>query len=122
MEPGDVIAERFVLGELLGRGGMGSVYQASDRVTGDVVALKVLREDSSATAARFSRESQVLAELHHPGIVRYVAHGVTRGGVFYLAMEWLDGEDLASRLARDPLTIGGSIAMVSRVAAALAAV
>ena len=56
-----------------------------------------------ADAARFQREANVLATLRHPGIVRYVAHGRAESGEPYLAMEWLEGEDLAERLARGPL-------------------
>ena len=63
-------------------------------------------EDRKAATARFAREAEVLSELHHPGIVRYVAHGRTEPGRPFLAMEWLDGEDLAARDECDLLAVG----------------
>src|SRR5688572_25289977 len=100
MRPAQVIAERFEIERLAGSGGMGAVYRALDRVEGGVVALKVLHGTGEEHADRFVREARALAELRHPGIVKYVAHGRTPQGELYLAMEWLDGEDLSKRLAR----------------------
>jgi serine/threonine protein kinase len=65
------------------------------------------------------REALSLAQLDHPGIVRYVAHGPLVSEGFYLAMEWLDGEDLSHTLARGPLTIEETIGLVRRVAETL---
>src|SRR4051794_11723683 len=97
---------------------MSIVYRARDKHTGALVALKVL-QGSDQLGARFARESRVLAELSHPGIVRYVAHGATAAGQRYLAMEWLDGEDLAERLIRGGLTARESVVLATRVAEAL---
>src|SRR4051812_34423060 len=108
MQSGDVVADRFEIERLAGTGGMGAVFRARDRLTGEPVAVKVLA-DPRGNAERFAREGRVLAELRHPGIVRYVAHGTTPSGELYLAMEWLDGEDLADRIARAPLTIKESV-------------
>ena len=63
----------------------------------------------------------MLAQLHHPRIVRYVAHGTLPNQCVYLAMEWLDGEDLRARLTRAPLTPSESIALAKNVAEALGA-
>lgn len=80
---------------------MGSVFRAFDRSTGEPVALKVLRGNTPLDGVeRFEREIRVLANLRHPGIVRYVADGQTPTGELFLAMEWLDGESLSQRLAR----------------------
>ena len=81
-----------------------AVFRAKDLATGARVALKVLRGDGDPDHARFAREIEWLRGLAHPGIVRYVAHGVTAAGEPFLAMEWLEGEDLAARLARGPLS------------------
>ena len=78
LKPGDVLSNRFVIDRLAGSGGMGTVYRALDRVTGQAVALKVARRDLHEE--RFAREARVLAELDHPAIVRYVAHGETTQG------------------------------------------
>jgi tetratricopeptide (TPR) repeat protein len=118
---GDVIAGRFMLEALAGVGGMGNVYRARDSALGQGVALKLLHPFASADALqRFSREAAVLSALRHPGIVAYVAHGQTEQGQPFLAMEWLEGEDLARRLARQPLSLEEALALVRRTAQALA--
>jgi tetratricopeptide (TPR) repeat protein len=99
---------------------MGEVFRALDQTTGEAVAVKVLLERTGRDTARFEREARVLAELAHPSIVRYLAHGVTPSGEPYLAMEWLDGEDLWSRLMREGLTVAETLTLGSRVAKALA--
>ncbi len=96
MQPGDVISERFELGAHLGTGAMGVVFRALDHATGADVAVKVLRDPDLRYQARLEREAQVLAGLHHPNIVRYIAHGTTSLDEAYLVMEWIDGEDLSA--------------------------
>lgn len=98
---------------------MGTVCKAYDRATGEVVGLKVLRTRPGADVQRFRREAQLLSKLSHPAIVRHLTHGTSPKGSFYLVMEWLDGEDLATRLAREGLSVRDSIALVRRAAAAL---
>ncbi|HZF52634.1 MAG TPA: protein kinase [Polyangiaceae bacterium] len=142
VNPGDVLAGRFVVERQAGAGAMGVVYKAVDRLTGEAVALKLTRAGASygvgsshgalstgpdtlpwasQDAERFLREAQVLAELHHPGIVRYIAHGVAPFGAPFIAMEWLEGQSLADRLARDGLTVAESVLAVRRAAEALRA-
>ncbi len=118
MKRGDVVGGRFEVEELAGAGAMGVVYRARDRGNGEPVALKVLRP--GAEMHRFARETRLLAELHHPGIVRYVAHGSSEEGP-YLAMEWLEGISLADRLRHAELPLGDAIAVVARAAAAIGA-
>ncbi len=120
MEPGTVVAGRFALESLAGEGGMSVVYRATDRLSGDVVALKVLREVEGLDPERFTREAQLLAELSHPAIVRHIAHGSLDGRA-WLAMEWLTGEDLYDRLERQALTVAESVTVARRVCEALAA-
>jgi serine/threonine protein kinase len=121
MRSGALVADRFVVETLAGSGGMGRVYRARDRVTGERVALKVLVRDVGSHVARFEHEVQALAELSHPHIVRYVAHGLAEAGEPYLAMEWLEGEDLAARLARGGLSVEDCLRLGSRLADALGA-
>jgi hypothetical protein len=119
MREGELIAQRFSLERLAGRGGMGEVYRARDTQVGETVALKLLRGDAGNETQRFLREARVLEKLDHPAIVRHVAHGVTDSGELYLAMTWLEGEDLASRLDRGPLSISETLAVAERACAAL---
>ena len=98
------------------------MFRARDRRDGSRVALKILRiGDDDEPRARLFREAAILERLHHPGIVRYIAHGETRLRDAYLAMEWIDGETLASRLARSELTTIESVRLVMRVAENLSA-
>ncbi len=112
---------RFQIEREAGAGGMGTIFRAVDRETGRPVALKRVRGLDQADRRRFQREGQALAGLRHPGIVRYVDHGVTPEGEAYVAMEWLDGEDLRARLGRAGLTVGETVTLARKVAEALGA-
>src|SRR4051812_6200522 len=121
MTPGERPDDRFELEQAIGTGGMGTVFRARDSISGETVAVKIISEGQSHLAERFAREVKVLAALSHPGIVRYIAHGVTSSGKLFLAMEWVDGEILKTRLARGPLSLGESVTLATRVAEALGA-
>ncbi|WP_437672041.1 protein kinase domain-containing protein [Sorangium sp. So ce131] len=121
MHLGSSLADRFVIERLAGRGGMGEVYRGLDRSTGQPVAIKVLRGGWDAAAARFAREVMVLARIDHPLVVRHVAEGVLPSGEPYLVMEWLEGEDLAARLARGRISTEDGVALALSVAEALGA-
>ena len=100
---------------------MSTVFRALDLQTGKTVGLKLIKVlwGSSQAALRFSVEAQVLSRLSHPNIVPYIAHGRTASGQPYLAMEWLHGEDLATRLQRQPLSLAEIVTLASGAAAAL---
>src|ERR1700690_4162740 len=117
MQAGYVIAERFEIEARAGAGGMATVYRARDRTTGNVVALKLL--GALAERERFVREAEMLARLDHPNIVRYVAHGELEDGVAFLAMEWLEGENLAARLKRESLSVEDALVLCVRIGRAL---
>ena len=121
LAPGTLYANRFAVERAAGSGGMGTVYRATDRYSGETVALKLLHSSRSSSdeAERFAREAQLLSELRHPGIVSYVAHGQTPDGQRFLAMEWLDGEDLGERLTRGPLPVHDCLGLVAQIADAL---
>ncbi len=122
MVPGALFADRFEIERSAGAGGMGAVYRARDLRDGGAVALKLLlRGGGEAEGLRFEREARLLALLEHPGIVRCVDHGRTAEGVPWLAMEWLDGEDLETRLLRGRLSVEETVTLGGRVAEALAA-
>jgi hypothetical protein len=115
----EILGGRFQLEELAGAGAMGEVYRAVDLISGRRVALKILRGRNGDDLSRFVREARILAELRHPYIVGHVDHGATAGGVAWLAMDWLEGEDLATRLRRGPLSVADSVNLAMVVAEAL---
>ncbi|WP_437624352.1 protein kinase domain-containing protein [Sorangium sp. So ce1151] len=122
MRPGVTVADRFRIEGLAGSGGMGSVYRATDLTDDSPVALKIQHRGAEHLEKRLGREARLLAGLRHPGIVRYVAHGVTGERQPYLALEWLEGEDLAAHVARARLGVDGAVALLRRLAGALGAV
>ena len=118
-----VVGGRFLIEREVGRGGVGIVYRAQDQVTGQPVALKVIAISGvdAGEEARFQREGRVLAGLSHPNIVKVVAFGQLEEGQPFVAMEWLDGEDIAQRQKRDPLTLATSLRVAAQVADAILA-
>jgi hypothetical protein len=124
VKPGEIVAERFEIERLAGSGGMGAVYRVLDHATGEPAAVKVLWGHTLADpdlAERFGREAEVLRELEHPGIVRYIDHGQTPEGEPWLALEWLEGESLSQALRTRSLSVAESVAIGLRVAEALRA-
>lgn len=93
LETPSVIADRYEMRGLLGRGGMGEVHRAFDRQLGREVAVKVLPADASAhqLAARLEQEARVLARLEHPGIVPVYDAGVLEDGRVYYVMRYVEG-------------------------------
>ena len=100
--PGEVLARRYRIVGLLGRGGMGEVYRADDLTLGQAVALKflpeVLLKDKSALG-RFHREVRVARQITHPNVCRVHDIGEA-GGQHFLSMEFIGGEELSSVLKR----------------------
>jgi Protein kinase domain/Tetratricopeptide repeat len=105
---GRVLAERYRIEEVIGRGGMGAVYRATDERLGRAVAVKVITavaadpEARERVRARFIREARAAARLpHHPNVVPVYDYGTDEAtGLDYIVMELLRGEDLATRLQR----------------------
>jgi serine/threonine protein kinase len=100
--PGTVLARRYRIVNLLGRGGMGEVYRATDLILGQTVALKFLPEVAShkvQNRERLFNEVRSAREITHPHVCR--VHDIGEiDGQFYISMEFVDGEDMASLLAR----------------------
>jgi hypothetical protein len=99
---GTVLIERYRIIGLLGRGGMGEVYRADDLTLGQPVALKFLPRAFSSDAARrdrFFAEVRNSRQVSHPNVCRVYDVGRI-DGQYYLSMEYVDGEDLASLLRR----------------------
>ncbi len=117
-----VIDGRFEVLSLAGEGGMGRVFRAIDGRDGSTVALKILRHDVADrdSYARFQREIDALMRLEHRAIVPYIAHGTTSDGAPYLAMRWIEGEELRVRLKRATLDVRACVAVATPIAHALA--
>lgn len=98
-KPGDVVAGKYRIEKVLGRGGMGTVFAARHDDLEQTVALKVLHSAAPTAAARFQREARISAQLLSEHIARVYDLG-TSDGVPFLVMEYLAGEDLSSVIAR----------------------
>ncbi len=100
---GRVLADRYAVGELLGRGGMAEVYLATDRVLDRPVAVKVLGgwlANDGRFVERFRREALAAARISHPNLVAVFDAG-SEGGVHFIVMELVPGETLADVLRRE---------------------
>lgn len=100
--PGQIVAGRYRMIGLLGRGGMGEVYRADDLTLGTAVALKFLPPDTErddAALTRFHSEVRIARQVSHPHVCRVFDVG-TVGDRTFLSMEFVDGEDLATLLRR----------------------
>ncbi|HZF50461.1 MAG TPA: protein kinase [Polyangiaceae bacterium] len=114
------LAGRYEIRARVGAGGMGAVYKGMDALTKAPVAIKVASYARGGQGGQLAREASVLSELRHPHLVAYLGFGSTDSGGAFLVMEWLEGEDLAARLARGPLDIASVLALGAKVAGALA--
>src|SRR6188508_2210543 len=101
---------RYAVTGTLGEGGMGVVYAAFDDRLGRPVAIKMIKAAISEPAARdrLEREARSAASVNHPAICQLYEIGEHDGELF-LAMELLQGESLASRLTRGPMSLGEAV-------------
>ena len=108
---------------LIGEGGMGQVYQATDTKLNRQVALKILPEAFASDPdrlARFQREAQVLASLNHPNIAQI--HGIEESeDTRALVLELVEGPTLADRIAHGPIPVDEALPIAKQIAEALEA-
>jgi len=117
-----LLAGRYLLGPVLGSGGMAVVHRATDTLLDRPVAVKVVRGVDPDDAVRFRAETRVLARLHHPAVVTLYDAG-TDGDRAFLVMQLVDGESLRQRLARlGPVTVAEAGHLATVLAGALASV
>ena len=116
-----VIADRYRIESLLGKGGMADVVLATDLLLHRQVAVKLLRDmtDTDGDLARFLAETRTLARLSHPGLVTVLDGGTTPSGRPYLVMELVDGPPLSASLDA-PMDLVRTAEIGAQVAAALA--
>jgi len=118
-----MIAGRYRIIALLGKGGMGEVYRADDLNLAQEVALKFLPESATSEDAleRFRNEGRTARQISHPNVCRVYDIGEAQGQI-YLSMEYIDGEDLASLLRRiGRLPSDKAVEIARKVCAGLAA-
>ena len=113
------VGRRYRVDAFVAAGAMGVVYRGYDERTGDPVAIKFAARH--ADLRRFARESRALARIAHPRVVGYRAHGEGPDRRPFLVMEWLEGETLASRLSRGPLSLSRALELGHQIAEGLAA-
>jgi eukaryotic-like serine/threonine-protein kinase len=123
MSAGDVIASRYELLELVGTGGMSSVWRSHDRLLDRVVAIKILHEQFTADAEyveRFRREARAVAQLSHPNIVTVIDRGEDEGRQF-IVFEYIEGENLKGAIERaGQLPVRDALMLTLQMARALA--
>jgi serine/threonine-protein kinase len=120
---GEVLLDRYELQELVGTGGMSSVFKAHDRLLDRNVALKILHQhytEDEEYLERFRREARSVAQLSHPNIVTVIDRGEADGRQF-IVFEFVDGETLKELVDREgPLPVAEALEIASSVARALA--
>jgi len=122
---GRTLNNRFSITEAIGIGGMGKVYRAMQAPLDRVVALKVLNPSFPSTKdpgfqQRFLREASLTSKLRHPNTVTVIDYGQTEDGIYYIAMEYLEGRTLQQVLAQTgPLSWSRVIAIVQQVCRSL---
>ena len=122
LEPGKTFDDRYAIETLIGRGGMGEVYVATDLRLRRKIALKVVREDkdSPGAVARLRREARAIAAFSHPNVV--AVHDVGEdGGMCFVVMELVSGESLYARMEqRAKTSLAQKMGWLVAVARALA--
>jgi eukaryotic-like serine/threonine-protein kinase len=118
----DLAETKYALLEEIGRGGMGTIYLAEDRVLGRRVALKVVSTGASdpAAAARMLREARVIARLEHPGIVPVHDAGTLPDGRMFYAMKRVDGHRLDEVALGDGATLADRLRVFQKICEAVA--
>ncbi len=120
---GEVIAGRYELLELIGKGGMSSVYKAHDRLLDRQIAVKILHPhftEDEEYVERFRREARAVAQLSHPNIVTVIDRGEDEGRQF-IVFEYVEGENLKQRLERTgPMPVRDALLLALQMARALA--
>lgn len=125
-----IIAGRYELGKLIAKGGMATVYQAHDSVTGNTVALKILSDELSGNqkfTERFKQEARAASSMNHPNIVKVFDAGDDEytddnGGKHsrsFIVMDYVDGIELSKLVARGPLKVTEAVRVAAELLAAV---
>ncbi|MGZ8804021.1 MAG: serine/threonine-protein kinase [Microbacterium sp.] len=119
--PGDVLGGRYRLDELIGEGGMGSVWRAYDTALGRTAAVKVFWSGATdgTDAARRESEKRLLASVSHPSLVTLFDAHLAGDGLSYLVMEHIDGGTLSGLIARGPVGLRDAASLAADLGEAL---
>lgn len=123
-QPGEVFAGKYRVERVLGEGGMGVVVCATRVALGDQVAVKFLRAElvrSSERVSRFMREAQAAVKIRSDHVIRIIDVDTAEGGHPFIAMDLLEGEDLAQRVARGRLPVAEAVEILLQACDAVAA-
>lgn len=113
----------FRLERMIGAGGMGKVYRATQKSTGEVVAIKALRKNRQSdgrAVKQFLQEAAVVERMDHPGIIRVRGLGRFPTGGYFIVMEFIEGENLQTLIETRRLPPAEAVTLVRRVAEAVA--
>src|SRR4051812_9403067 len=119
---GTTISGRYVIEEVLGEGGMATVYRARHKLVDRPCAVKIMNPGLSrdqVVRERFRREAKAAQKLAHPNIIEIFDQGDTEDGTSYLVMEFLEGESLADTIAKGPLSLERALPILIQIARAL---
>ncbi len=120
---GMTLGGRYVIEDVLGEGGMATVYRARHKLVDRPCAVKIMNPGLSrdpVVRERFRREAKAAQKLAHPNIIEIFDQGDTDDGVSYLVMELLEGESLGTTLSRGPMTYQRALPIMVQIARALA--
>jgi serine/threonine-protein kinase len=119
---GTVFAKRYLIDARIGVGGMGAVYKGEDRTLGRKVAIKVLQPELRKDAEqvkRFFNEAKVVAKLRHPNTIQVFEFGEADDGSYYIAMEFMTGEQLDDHVAKHEMSLLRIIEIIDQVCQSL---
>ena len=122
-EPGDLLNNTYRIEALLGRGGTSEVYKARSEISGNTVALKVLKQEFSGNedfTVLMAREENI-REIRHDSVVRYSENHRTPDGRIYLLMDYIDGPGLDRKLKNGPMPVTDLLTICRRVSEGLQA-
>ncbi|OIQ44827.1 MAG: serine/threonine protein kinase [Roseobacter sp. MedPE-SW] len=122
-QPGDLLNNTYRIEMLLGRGGTSNVYKARSEISGNLVAIKVLKQEFSGNedfTVLMAREENI-REIRHDAVVRYSENHRTPDGHIYLLMDYIDGPGLDKKLKQGPMEAADLLVICRRVAEGLKA-
>mgnify|MGYP005855483861 CR=1 FL=1 len=120
---GTLLAGRYVVEEVIGEGGMATVYRARHKLVDRPVAVKIMNPLLASDAIvreRFRREARSAQKLAHPNIIEIFDQGDTEDGTCFIVMELLHGESLSAVIQRGPLDVARAVQIMIQIASAAA--